>query len=289
MAPTYCRRTAAPDPRSAEPTAGESRRAGVRSRPIRRVRPGIRHRRRGAADRDDLGHRRARRSNLHGATGSADGRGAAGVPDRRLRAWIRAVDEPTPIDARRAGRARLYRDRPGQRGFVLPRPRPIRRGSDPRDPLGSGHPAERTRHPRRRRRAFDGRRSRASCGRCGSGYRVDRDPGRRRDAPVRHGRRCRDHRTGPFRRGLTGPNRGPGHHSRHVRRQARCGGVGVDQRRVPLWFIDRTAFLGLGCDSGSISRSTQLLTAKLLGDWLDSTLKGAAPQQIPAGVTVERR
>lgn len=55
-------------------------------------------------------------------------------------------------------------------------------------------------------------------------------------------------------------------------------------------FIDRSAFLGLGCDSGSISRSTQLLlTAQLLGDWLDSTLKGAAPQQIPAGVTVERR
>lgn len=55
-------------------------------------------------------------------------------------------------------------------------------------------------------------------------------------------------------------------------------------------FCDSTSFRGLGCDEGSITREVQLaLVAQLLGDWLDETLKGAAPQPSPEGVVVERR
>ena len=55
-------------------------------------------------------------------------------------------------------------------------------------------------------------------------------------------------------------------------------------------FLDYASFFGIGCDSGAISRSTQLaLTSTVLGDWLDSELKGAAPASVPAGVVVEDR
>lgn len=55
-------------------------------------------------------------------------------------------------------------------------------------------------------------------------------------------------------------------------------------------FLDSSSFLGLGCDSGSISRSAQLaITRTLLGDWLDTTLKGAAPRPVPSGVVLETK
>lgn len=55
-------------------------------------------------------------------------------------------------------------------------------------------------------------------------------------------------------------------------------------------FLDSSSFLGFGCDSGSISRSTQLkITRTLLGDWLDTTLKGTAPAPVPTGVVTESR
>lgn len=55
-------------------------------------------------------------------------------------------------------------------------------------------------------------------------------------------------------------------------------------------FCDSTSFGGRGCDEGSITREAQLaLVAQLLGDWLDETLKGAAPHPSPNGVVVERR
>lgn len=55
-------------------------------------------------------------------------------------------------------------------------------------------------------------------------------------------------------------------------------------------FTDSTSFFGFGCDSGSISRPAQLaITGALLGDWLDATLKDAAPRPVPAGVVVETR
>ncbi len=51
-------------------------------------------------------------------------------------------------------------------------------------------------------------------------------------------------------------------------------------------FNDSTSFLGLGCDSGGISRSTQLaITRELLGDWLDTRLKGQAVVSSPSGIT----
>ena len=53
-------------------------------------------------------------------------------------------------------------------------------------------------------------------------------------------------------------------------------------------FLDSSSFLGFGCDSGSISRSTQLsITRTLLGDWLDRTLKSAAAAPVPEGVVTE--
>ena len=53
-------------------------------------------------------------------------------------------------------------------------------------------------------------------------------------------------------------------------------------------FLDSTSVGGLGCDSGSITRAAQLTIVRtLLGDWLDSTLKGAAPRAVPPGVLVE--
>lgn len=55
-------------------------------------------------------------------------------------------------------------------------------------------------------------------------------------------------------------------------------------------FTDSTSFFGFGCGSGSISRAAQLaITGTLLGDWLDSRLKGASPRPVPAGVVVETR
>lgn len=55
-------------------------------------------------------------------------------------------------------------------------------------------------------------------------------------------------------------------------------------------FNDSTSFFGFGCDSGSITRGTQLaITAELLGDWLDTRLKGAAQVSSPAGVVIETK
>jgi dienelactone hydrolase len=55
-------------------------------------------------------------------------------------------------------------------------------------------------------------------------------------------------------------------------------------------FLDSSSYLGFGCDSGSISRSTQLaITRTLLGDWLDVMLKGAQPRPVPSGVVVETK
>lgn len=55
-------------------------------------------------------------------------------------------------------------------------------------------------------------------------------------------------------------------------------------------FNDSTSFFGVGCDSGAISRSTQLaITAELLGDWLDSTLKGGTVVGGPAGIRAESK
>lgn len=53
-------------------------------------------------------------------------------------------------------------------------------------------------------------------------------------------------------------------------------------------FIDRPAFRGVGCDSGTISRAQQLaLVHALLGDWFDATLKGLPQAALPPGVTCE--
>jgi pimeloyl-ACP methyl ester carboxylesterase len=55
-------------------------------------------------------------------------------------------------------------------------------------------------------------------------------------------------------------------------------------------FNDSTSFFGLGCDSGAISRATQLaITRELLGDWLDTRLKGAVQLGSPSGVVTESR
>ena len=52
-------------------------------------------------------------------------------------------------------------------------------------------------------------------------------------------------------------------------------------------FVDSSSFLGLGCDSGTISRSTQLsITRTLLGNWFDARLRGAPAGATPAGVVV---
>lgn len=55
-------------------------------------------------------------------------------------------------------------------------------------------------------------------------------------------------------------------------------------------FNDSTSFFGLGCDSGSITRATQLaVTRELLGDWLDTRLKGATQTSAPSGIVAETR
>ena len=55
-------------------------------------------------------------------------------------------------------------------------------------------------------------------------------------------------------------------------------------------FTDSSAFFGLGCDSGSISRATQLaLTHRLLGDWLDARFRAAAEPARRAGVVITRK
>ncbi len=55
-------------------------------------------------------------------------------------------------------------------------------------------------------------------------------------------------------------------------------------------FNDSTSFFGLGCDSGGISRSTQLaITRELLGDWLDTRLRGATQTSSPAGIVTEAK
>lgn len=55
-------------------------------------------------------------------------------------------------------------------------------------------------------------------------------------------------------------------------------------------FLDSSSFFGLGCDKGSISRSTQLaLSNAMLGDWLDATLKSGPAFSRPAGTTGEAK
>lgn len=55
-------------------------------------------------------------------------------------------------------------------------------------------------------------------------------------------------------------------------------------------FLDSTSFFGLGCDSGTITRSEQLaITRRVLGDWLDATLKGRPARSWPIGVDIENR
>lgn len=52
-------------------------------------------------------------------------------------------------------------------------------------------------------------------------------------------------------------------------------------------FLDSSPLFGLGCDSGSRSRSQQLAaTRTLLGDWLDRQFRGVAPSTLPTWVTV---
>lgn len=55
-------------------------------------------------------------------------------------------------------------------------------------------------------------------------------------------------------------------------------------------FLDSSSFFGLGCDKGSISRSTQLsISNAVLGDWLDATLKSGPAFSRPAGTTGEQK
>lgn len=55
-------------------------------------------------------------------------------------------------------------------------------------------------------------------------------------------------------------------------------------------FNDSTSFFGFGCDSGTISRATQLaITAELLGDFLDSKLKGRTLLSSPTGIRTESK
>jgi dienelactone hydrolase len=55
-------------------------------------------------------------------------------------------------------------------------------------------------------------------------------------------------------------------------------------------FNDSTSFFGIGCDSGGISRSTQLaITRELLSDWLDSTLLSRQVILPPTGISIESK
>lgn len=55
-------------------------------------------------------------------------------------------------------------------------------------------------------------------------------------------------------------------------------------------FLDSSSFFGLGCDKGSISRTTQLtISNAVLGDWLDATLKAGPAFSRPAGTTGEQK
>jgi dienelactone hydrolase len=55
-------------------------------------------------------------------------------------------------------------------------------------------------------------------------------------------------------------------------------------------FADSTALGGLGCDSGSIPRATQLrITRGLLGDWLDARFRGAPWPARRTGVVLTRK
>lgn len=55
-------------------------------------------------------------------------------------------------------------------------------------------------------------------------------------------------------------------------------------------FLDSSSFFGIGCDSGQISRATQLsLSNGMLVAWLDATLKGGPAFVAPAGTTSETR
>jgi dienelactone hydrolase len=54
-------------------------------------------------------------------------------------------------------------------------------------------------------------------------------------------------------------------------------------------FVDSSSFFGIGCDRGSISRSTQLqISQKTLISWIDARLKASA-FSAPAGTTVESK
>ncbi|WP_169735681.1 dienelactone hydrolase family protein [Intrasporangium oryzae] len=55
-------------------------------------------------------------------------------------------------------------------------------------------------------------------------------------------------------------------------------------------FLDSAACRGLGCDSGDLTRDAQLaITRQLLGDWLDSRLRGRPLPPWPDHVVVESR
>ena len=55
-------------------------------------------------------------------------------------------------------------------------------------------------------------------------------------------------------------------------------------------FLDSSPFLGLGCDSGSITRVTQLsLCRGLMADWLDARFRSASAPADRAGVVLTRR
>ncbi|MDE9367918.1 alpha/beta hydrolase [Luteipulveratus sp. YIM 133132] len=55
-------------------------------------------------------------------------------------------------------------------------------------------------------------------------------------------------------------------------------------------FADSTSYFGLGCDSGTISRATQLsVSQNLLGGWFDQQLKGAPAAPVPSGVVTEQK
>lgn len=55
-------------------------------------------------------------------------------------------------------------------------------------------------------------------------------------------------------------------------------------------FLDSSPFFGIGCDRGSISRSTQLaISSALLGGWFDEKLQGLPPTPTPPGVVAESK
>lgn len=55
-------------------------------------------------------------------------------------------------------------------------------------------------------------------------------------------------------------------------------------------FVDSSAFFGIGCDRGGISRGTQLqISQRTLISWLDYRLKGAPAFSAPAGTTAESK